>query len=288
MSEEYTSSVEGYAQPQSAAIARRAGIASALGAAIALAGEAVAHTVNSLLEQSRHAERELAANPFSTEEWALKATGAHLAQDLRSSRALFETLRRDEFAAIREAASLEHAGFLTSTASLLATLEQGPSIGVTITEAHEQARRLRGNLERAVEAGANRLSAAQGAEFNGALTATLRDMGYRVEPTRRQLRPGVRVTRGTSDRGTSIYVAHDSRRGHLLADMSGFSGTACEEERQRFLQLLARHGARIRLLQRRLHGSQAGGSLAGQWRQSARAEHQEAVPGCRPELRERS
>ncbi len=262
MSEEYTSSIDGYAEAQSEVIAARAGIADALGEAVALAGQAVSGTVSSLLDAVQRAEEGMSNRVFSTEEWALSNRSKDTTRAVVSTRAWLDTLQRPEYSVLRAAAAVEQPSLFASIASTVDQLERRLASASSREALARAAGSVRQQLQAAVTSGANRVTSVQGAVLDKALSETLTEMGYRQEPRRVETVRGRHIIRGTSQKGTSIYIAHDPRRGHLMADMSGFSGSACTVERRRLLDGLARRGVKVRLLERRQHGRLSGGALA--------------------------
>jgi len=264
MSEHFTSRVEAYAAPQQADIARRAGLAddvvgalAAGAAALAVAAVgAVAAMVEALREQARKEATQLRA-------LAGQSVGhGRLAQELASSRALLGALERPEFFLLRAAAERDTPAGVAKLAQRLSSLEvRSRSRRSDIPALAAESANAKRELDRAVQEGVGRLLRAEASLLHDAAAATLSDMGYEI--SRPKQTTGSRVVlRGSSETGTGVYVQIDPGRGQLSADFSGFQGTACVKERDRFLQGLADRGIRVRLLARDLHGRPEGGTLA--------------------------
>jgi hypothetical protein len=274
MSELFTTRIDAYAGPQQAAIASRAGLDSALAvaesgfaAAGAVAGAGIVTVAVALQRLNRHVEEvaSQATASVALPHAAASAPVARVHRELAASRATFEAIDKLDLGLLQAATHVEGGARLDELRSQLGGLRARAELtsrGGTVPVAGllDHAMTVRHELNGLVEAAASRLVRAEGAVVSDAVRATLIDMGYRVREPRCRLRNGV-VVKGESARGTAIYVSMEPRRGRIQADLSGFRGAACEVERARFLDGLARRGIRVQLMDRHQHGRPEGGVL---------------------------
>ena len=273
MSEMFTSRVEAYAAPRQAEIVTRAGLDAAAGAMAAVGiglGAGVLLAAAALSKLQEEVDR-LVSEAETAVRFDASAAGdarARLRSELTGAESMLRALERADLGLLRAAAHAEDGQGLEQVRGevhRLASQLGGPGTRGPdwIESLVDSARAARAEVEGVVSRAATRLVRAEGAVLAEAMRGTLEEMGYRVSAPRRPVRDAV-VIKGQSDRGTSIHVRMEPQHGRVTADLSGFRGTACQQERQRFLEGLERRGVRVRLVERELHGRPDGGALTKQ------------------------
>lgn len=274
MSELFTSQVEGYAEPQQAEIVSRAGLQVAVGAMSAvgivlgagtlMAGAAIKALNDEVGRLSSGAESTLRFDMLG----GGTTTQSRLRSELGAAHATLRALERADLGLLRAAAHAEGLHGLERVRSEVRQLNsqfesRASGDPEEIENLLRDARNARREVESVVSRAATRLMRAETAVLAQAVRDTLAEMGYRVIAPRRPIKDAV-VVKGQSEQGTSIHVRMEPQHGRVTADLSGFRGAVCLQERQRFLEGLERRGVRVRLFEREFHGRPEGGVLAQQ------------------------
>lgn len=253
MSEMFDTSITAVAEPLRDEVVRAAGI-TAVGAVkggALLAAGALALLQDLALAAAAEHRASMASMPASSELARVRAAlGALETRDeLSLLRAAGDTVRKSGLGEVRSALQRAEEQFARSQSSLVPCVA---AVEATTSAASA--------LDRVVAQATARLQSAELRVLTDATKAALAEIGY-VAPEVLPQRPGAVLIKGASSTGVSIWVELDVRQGHVVADLSGCSGTACEGKRDEFLQALRSRGVTLRLLQRQLHGRAEGGSL---------------------------
>ncbi len=111
-------------------------------------------------------------------------------------------------------------------------------------------------LEEAVFNAHERLAKAQQTVLSKAVVDSLQEMGYQVR--QHQNEQGTALWGVKGGQGIAVVINKD---GSLQADMLGFDGLSCQEERQRLLAQLAEKGISVYQKASIVHGRKSGGQL---------------------------
>lgn len=263
MSEYFEVSVDAYARAPAAEIARRAGVSSELGTLGAGVMSSVAAISASFFESVAQCRQDLESLALKHDGPVVDSTGIpHLGRHVVESRSRLEALARPSVGLLAAAVHTHDPALLSSLDQHVSRLMTADGSAPTEIEAlAQQAAELTRRADMVIERSLVQLRGAETATLAAAVRGTLHEMGYRVEPPRRLRSAGSTLMRGASDAGTSIFVEIDTGSGRLAADLSGFTGTSCLQERDRFLAGLRKRGIRVREGRRSLHGQPAGGLL---------------------------
>lgn len=94
-------------------------------------------------------------------------------------------------------------------------------------------------------------------------SAALGEIGYRLEPPRRQQSPAERqlLRAARASDGTVIAIELNPSVGRIELDLAGFKGNACLATRQQLDEALRRRGIRLKINTEQRHASVQGGML---------------------------